>query len=142
MRIVVIAMIAVGVSMITGGCITKMGVNFGNGTAMNIRVLSSETGQEVEVAPSSFKKLPHSSGDLVVTAQSNGKLRFRRVAPFDVDRKYYSFKHSIFRPNSVTLNVMMETNMLLYVVMPGSMSVDEKVEQPKGYPKVGEKAGN
>lgn len=142
MRIVVIALIAVGVSMVTGGCTTKVGVNFGNGTTMNIRVLSSETGKEIEVAPSSFRKLPHSSGDLVVTAQSKVKLRFQRVAPFDVDRRYYSFKRSMFGPNSVTLNVMMETNMLLYVVMPGSMSVDEKVEQPQGYPKVGEKAGN
>ena len=87
-------------------------------------------------------RLPNSAGDLVVTTETNGVLQFARVAPFDVDRKYHGTRHSCFGPNSVTLNVLIETNLQLYVVMPGEKSVDAQVDQPKGYPKIGERVAD
>lgn len=128
--------------LMTIGCCTTVAVNFGNGTPTKVRVQSSETGQEIAVAAGRFKKMPHSSGDLVVTTEAGGKLKFQRVAPFDVDRKYHTIGHSIFGPNSVTLNVRLETNFQLYVVLPGHKSVEANMEQPKGYPKTGEKVAN
>ena len=125
--------------LVMTGCRTNMAVNFGNGTAGKVRVQSSQTGQEIEVAPDHFKKLPHSSGDLVVTSEGDRKVRFTNVAPFDIDRNYLSIGRSIFGPNSVTLNVKLETNMALYVVMPGKKAVDPTVEQPSGYPNAGTK---
>ena len=125
--------------VITSGCYTTIAVNFGNGTPAKLRVQSSQTGQEIEIAPNKFKKLPHSSGDLIVTTQTNEKFKFQQVAPFDVDRKYHTIGRSIFGPNSVTLNLRLETNMQVYVVIPSKKSVDESVAQPKGYPKAGEK---
>jgi hypothetical protein len=138
--------LAVGVCLplllITSGCYTTVAVNFGNGTPAKVRVQSAQTGQETEVAPDKFKRLRHSSGALVVTTQVNEKFKFQQVSPFDVDRKYHTIGNSIFGPNSVTLNLRLETNMQVYVVMPGKKSVDERVAQPKGYPKAGEKLSN
>lgn len=141
-RTILAVVLCLPLLLMTTGCYTTVAVNFGNGTTTKVRVQSSETGQEIEVAPHRFKKLPHSSGDLIVATETAGKLKFQRVAPFDVDRKYHTIGHSVFGPNSVTLNVKLETNMQLYVVMPGNKSVDAKIEQPKGYPKTGEKTGN
>jgi hypothetical protein len=105
-------------------------------------VKSSHTGQEINVPPGKFRKLPHSTGDLIVTTQTNGQFKFSWVEQFDLDDHYLVKRESIFGPGYVTLNVMLETNMQLYVVMPGEKTVDEKVQQPNGYPKIGEKIGN
>jgi hypothetical protein len=128
--------------LMTSGCYTTVTVNFGNGTSAKVRVQSSQTGQEIEVAPDKLKKLPHSSGDLIVTTEANEKFKFQEVAPFGVDRKYHTIGHNIFGPNSVALNVRLETNMQVYVVMPGKKTVDRNVAQPKGYPKTGGKFSN
>jgi hypothetical protein len=128
--------------LLTTGCYTTIAVNFGNGTETKVLVQSSVTGQEIGVAPDKFQKLPHDSGDLIITTQSNTKFKFTAVAPFDVDRKYHTIRRSIFGPNSVTLTVRLETNMQLYVVMPHEKAVAQKVQQPSGYPKIGEKMAN
>jgi len=128
--------------MLTAGCYTTVSVSLRNRTPTAIRVWSSESNREVEVAPEKFKKLPHSSGDLIVSTKNDGTLRFVQIAPFNVDRKYHTIKNTILGPNSVTLNLTLETNMQIYVVMPDRKSVDEKVEQPAGYPKVAEKLGD
>lgn len=130
---------SVALLFVTAGCYTTLNVNCGNGTAGNIRVKSAYTGQEIEIPPNRFKKLPHSSGDLVVTTQNSDKFKFPDVAPFQVADKYLSKRSNIFGPGSVTLTLRLETNMQLYVLMPGKLTVDQNVEQPKGYPKAGEK---
>jgi len=126
------------VLFVTSGCYTTLTINCGNGTPEKIRVKSDYTGQEIEVPPNRFKKLPHSSGDIEVTTRSNGKFKFADVAPFHVEDKYLLKRKSVFGPGSVTLNVMLETNMQLYVVMPGRKAVDQSEDQPKGFPKVGQ----
>ncbi len=115
---------------------TDLLVNIENGTSGTISVSSSETGKEIKIKPAGFKKLLHSSGDLILTTQSGTKFKFLHVAVFDVDEKYLSKGSSIFGPNWVTLNVMLETNMELYV-----LTQDKKVveNQPDGYPKLGQK---
>jgi hypothetical protein len=122
---------------LTPGCSTTVSVNFGNGLAKKVRVRSSESGQAVEVEPNQFGKLSNTSGDLIVSTQSGEVIKFTRVAPFDV--KYHTLGNSIFGPNSVTLKVMLETNMQLYVVKPGKLTLDTKEEQPAGYPKTGQR---
>jgi len=111
----------------------------GNGTASKLQIQSSQTGREIEVAPNRFKTLPHSSGDLVVTTRTGARFKFTSVTPFDVDSKYLSISRSIFGPNSVTLSLRIETNMDLYVLPPGKSTAADNAEQPKGYPKVGQK---
>lgn len=124
------------------GCRTDLAVNFGNGTPSTVWVASSQTGKEAEIPAGQFKKLPHSSGDLILRTTGNKKLTFRDVAPFHVDKKYLGGRDNIVGVDSVVLTVLVETNMQLYVVMPGKKTVDPNVAQPKGYPKVGERLSN
>jgi hypothetical protein len=128
--------------MVMAGCYTLSVVNFGNGTATSVRVRSSQTGQEIEVKPGAFKKLPHAGGDLIVTVPSDGRFKFSAVEPPALDETnaaYLAKRTSVFGPGKVTLRVRLETNMLLYALMPGSEAVDTKVEQPGGFPKAGQK---
>jgi hypothetical protein len=138
---VFVAVAGLSILLMTSGCYTTVAVNIRNGTDAKINVRSAETKLEVGVAPGKVKKLPHSVGDLIVDTQS-GTFRFPRVAPFDVDRKYHTIGHSLFGPNSVTLNLKVETNMQLYVVPPSKAISEDRVVQPFGYPKVGVKAGD
>jgi hypothetical protein len=138
-RPILIASIYGSVLLLMTGCYTTLVVNFGNGTSGKVSVKSAYTQQQIEVAPNQFKKLPHSSGSLTVTSETSGKFTFTNVAPFDIDRKYQRVHQNIFGPNSVTLTVKLETNMELYVVMPGRTAVDPTAPQPEGYPKVGQK---
>ena len=116
-----------------------MAVNVGNATNGKIRVKSAYTGREIEIAPAHFKKLPHTSGDLLVTTESNAKLKFPNVAPAEVGRNFWGGGDNIVGADSIVLNVLLQTNMHLYALLPGKKTVDENVEQPKGYPKVGVK---
>ena len=126
--------------MVTG-CYTLSQVNFGNGSATTVKVKSSQTGQEINVPPGKFRKLPHATGSLIVTTQTNGQFKFSCVEPPVLD-DYLVKRESLFGPGYITLNVILETNMQLYVLMPGEKIVSEKVQQPNGYPKVGEKVSN
>jgi len=132
-------LLTLGLLIVTPGCYTKLAVNFGNRTPSKVFVKSTKTGEEVEIASDRFKELPHSVGDLIVTTSSKEKFRFEDVSPMDVDQKYVSKRTSIFGPGYVTLNVSLETNMHLYVLIPGNHTVDAKVEQPKGYRKPAQK---
>ena len=127
---------------LNAGCYTSVAVNFGNGTAKNIRVQSSQSGEAVEVAPKKFKKVPHSHGDLIVTTWPQQKFKFERVAPFDVDRKYQTIRRSLLGPNSVSINVWLGTNMQLYVLMPGTDASQNRSEQPSGYPRASQEIRN
>lgn len=90
----------------------------------------------VEIKPAKFKKIPHASGGLIVFTQLTNSFTLSNVAPFDVDEKYLVRRRSIFGPNWVTLNLLIETNMELYV-----LTQDKKMvkNQPAGYPKTGKK---
>jgi hypothetical protein len=123
------------------GCYTLSQVNFGNGTATTIKVKSSQTGQEITVPPGKFGKLPHAIGDLIVTTQTNGQFKFSGVEPPVLD-DFLVKQESFFGPGYFTLNMILETNMQLYVLMPGEKAVAKNVQQPNGYPKIGEKVGN
>jgi hypothetical protein len=134
-------LLCASLAFVVTGCYTLSKVDFGNGIATAVKVKSSQTGQEINVPPGEFRKLPHATGDLIVTTQTNGQFKFSGVEPPVLD-DYLVKRKSIFGPGYVTLNVRLETNMQLYVVMPGEKTVDEKVQQPNGYPKIGEKIGN
>jgi hypothetical protein len=123
----------------TSGCCTKLAVSFGNGTPMRIRVRSSESGEEVIVAPGRFKQLANSVGDLIVTTQGGRAFAFRRVAPFETGPGYVATRSSVFGVGCVTLRVKLETNMSQYVLPPCKKSLDTHIPQPNGYPKHGEK---
>jgi hypothetical protein len=115
---------------------TDLFVNVGNQTSETISVSNSETGKEIRIRAAGFKRLLHGSGDLIVTTQSGAKFKFPDVAPFDVDEKYLKKSSSIFGPGWVTLNVMLGTNMQLYVLTRNKEAV---IPQPNGYPKSAEK---
>jgi hypothetical protein len=129
-----------GVLLLTG-CYTKLAVNFGNGTGERIRVKSAYTGEEVQIAPKKSKKIPHSSGNLIVTTSTSEKFTFPNVSLLghDMDDSYLDKRVSIFGPGYMTLNVVLETNMELYVLPPGKKGLTPDVKQPIGYPKGGER---
>ena len=125
--------------VLTSGCYTKIAVKFGNGTPAPVTVHCVENNHEVQIAPGKFKRIPNGSGDLVVTTHSGQQLRFPRIAPFDVDQSYLAVGHTFYGPNSVTLKVILRTNMELFVLMPNQATITPSIQQPVGYPKVGEK---
>ncbi|MCX6884108.1 MAG: hypothetical protein NTX27_03600 [Verrucomicrobia bacterium] len=129
-----------GVVLLTG-CYTKLAVNFGNGTGEKIRVNSAYTGQDVQIAPNKSKKIPHCSGDLIVTSSTSEKFSFPNVSLLghDMDDSYLDKRVSIFGPGYMTLNVVLETNMELHVLPPGKKGLAADVKQPSGYPKRGER---
>ena len=140
-KILVLSSAAVLPILMTG-CYTLAVVNFGNGTTARVRVMSSQTGEEIEIKPGAFKKLPHSTGDLIVEVHSRGQFKFTGVEPpaLDItDASYLAKQASPFGPGKITLRVRLETNMQLYALMPGKKTVDSKIEQPDSYPKSGEK---
>jgi hypothetical protein len=138
-RAILIASFGLALLLLGSGCRISMAVNFGNGTASKVSVTSSETGKPIEIRPGGFKKFSHSSGNLIVKTDTNQRFKFADVAPFRVDPKYTEAHGNIFGFSSVTMTVLLETNMELYVVMPGKKAVDPTVAQPSGYPKAGEK---
>jgi hypothetical protein len=121
------------------GCYTLSQVNFGNGTGASFKVKTSQTGQEINIPAGSFRKLPHAIGNLIVTTQKNGQFKFSDVVPLDLDDSYLVKRTSPFGPGYVTLNIMLKTNMDLYVLLPGKKTVDMSIPQPNGYPKTGKK---
>jgi hypothetical protein len=127
---------------VTTGCYTLLRVDFVNETATAVKVRSSHTGQEISVPSGKLRRLPHAVGDLTITTQTNGQYKFSGVAPFDVDDDYLVKRGSLFGPGYVTLTVRLETNMLLYAVVPGKKTVDHRIHQPNGYPKVGAALGH
>lgn len=131
-----VALLALG-----SGCRLLSTVNFGNGTASKVWVTSLQSGKEIEVAPARFKKLPHDGGDIVVKTEAKQQFRFADVSEFHVDPKYREARGSLFGFSSVAFTVLLQTNMQLYVLMPGKKTADENTEQPKGYPKPGQKLG-
>jgi len=129
-----------GVLFLTG-CYTKLSVNLGNGTGEKIQVKSAYTGEVVQIAPAKFKKIPHSSGDLIVTTTNSESFGFPNVSllAHDIDDSYLDKRVSIFGPGYMTLSVVLETNMELYVLAPGRKGLVPDAKQPGGYPKQGER---
>ncbi len=126
------------------GCYTNLRVNVGNGTGQKIGVRGTQTGQEVAIAPGKFGKLSHSQADLVVTTPDKTRYVFTgvRVADQAMDTRYFPPSGRGFLGLgtwSFDLNVLLQTNMDLYVLLPGQKAVDASVPQPDGYPKSGKK---
>ena len=125
------------------GCYTNAYVNFGNGTGRNISVKETQTGQELQVAPGKFRKIGHGRADLIVTTPDKARYVFSgvRVADTTMDPRYYGHGPNYFGIGtwSSYLNVLLQTNMDLYVLLPGKKTVDASVAQPEGYPKAGNK---
>lgn len=134
-----IALCCVTLFALGSGCRTNMAVNFRNGTSSKVWVSSMQSGKEIEVAPSRSSRLPHSSGDIVVKTENKQRFRFSDISAFHVDPKYRETHGSLFGFSSVAFTVLLQTNMHLYVLMPGKKTVDENTEQPKGYPRAGQK---
>jgi hypothetical protein len=119
------------------GCRTNMAVNFINGTSSKVWVTSLQSEMEIEIAPSQFRRLLHNSGDIVVRTEDE-QFRFSDISAFYVDPQYREARGSLFGFSSVTLTVLLETNMHIYVLMPGVKTLDENTGQPDGYPKSGQ----
>jgi hypothetical protein len=123
------------------GCYTQSRVNFGNNSGSAVRVQSSQTGQEINVPAGKFRRFPHGYGDLIISTQANERFKFSGIVPFVLD-DYVEKKESFFGPGYVTLNMMIESNMDLYVLRAGKRAIDKSVPQPAGYPKPGIKMPN
>ena len=127
------------------GCHTMARVNVGNGTAYKIKVTSSQTKQEIEVAPGQFKIIPHATGDIIVATQFNENLRYCCIEPPSIDLiapNYLDKKGRLFGPGRITFKVRIEKNMILYAILPSDKIVNAKNVQPVGYPKVGQPVGD
>jgi len=123
------------------GCVTNLYVNFGNGTGQKIGVKDTQTGQEVQIAPGKFRKVSHDQADLIVTTPDKTRYLFTGVKVVDrsTDQRYYDHNTGPFGTWSIELNVLLQTNMDLYVLLPSKKIVDASVPQPDGYPKAGKK---
>lgn len=133
--------------LIQTGCYTNLYVNFGNATGQKIGVRDVQTGQEVQIAPGKFRKISHSQADLVVTTPDKTRYVFSGVKVADpaMDTRYFPpSNRGIFGLGtwSFDINVLLQTNMDHYVLLPGKKAVDESVPQPAGYPKAGVKMPN
>jgi hypothetical protein len=126
--------------LLTSGCITYISVNVGNGTKTPIVVQSAYAVKKFTIRPGHFEKLPQDGGDLLVTvpAAAAQRLVYRNVAPYDVDQKYLAVRsfYGLLGPNWVTLNVILQTNLELYVLNYNKKALES---QPNGYPKIGER---
>ena len=134
-------------SLFLTGCYTNLYVNFGNGTGQKIGVRDVQTGQEVQIAPGKFRKISHAQADIVVTTPDKTRYVFSGVKVADpaMDTKYFPpSNRGIFGLGtwSFDINVLLQTNMDVYVLLPGKKAVDESVPQPAGYPKAATKMPN
>jgi hypothetical protein len=144
-RSVVVACWCISLILCGTGCYTLSTLNVRNGTSSKLKVKSSQTGEEIEIAPGNSGKLPHAAGDIVVSTESDGQFRFPAIDPPALDAagsKYLKKSKSIFGPGYLTLNLLLTTNMQLYALAPGTKTLDPNVEQPSGYPKFGERLGS
>jgi hypothetical protein len=140
----ILPVVAVLALLFQTGCYTNLRVNFGNGTGQKIGVKDTQTGQEVQIAPGKFRKIGHSQADLVVTTPDRTRYVFTgvRVADHAMDTRYFPPSSRGFLGLgswSFDLNVLLQTNMDLYVLLPGKKMVDASVPQPDSYPKAGKK---
>jgi hypothetical protein len=118
------------------GCYSKKVVNFGNGTDSKIRVVSLNSGKEVEIAPSRFKNLPHGDGNLWVKTESDKQILFTDISFWNLPRPYYQ-GHGRIYGRLIIYTVRLEPDMQLYLAKPGARTVDKSM-QPAGYPKAGQ----
>jgi hypothetical protein len=138
------SVVALCALLLQTGCVTNLYVNFGNGTGQTISVKDTQTGQEVQIAPSKFRKVSHDQADLIVTTPDKTRYLFSGVKVVDqaIDQRYYDHSTGLFGTWHIDLNVLLQTNMDLYVLLPGMKAVDASVPQPDGYPKGGKKTTN
>jgi hypothetical protein len=124
------------------GCYTELALNIRNGTSGKVLVKSAYTGQDISIERGRAKRLPHSSGDILVTTKTAGSFRFHDVSllAHDIPDRFLQKGSSIFGPGYLTLNVLLATNMDIYVLMPGQKTSAAPGEQPRGYPIRGERA--
>lgn len=142
---IVIAFFAVSLALLTNGCYTVSVVEFGNATSTTLRVRSLHTGEQIEVEPKAFKKLPHASGDLIVELPGHATYKFSSVEPPGLDitnAAYLAKRTSLFGPGKIIFRVKLDTNLLLYALLPGKSAIDQTIPQPYGYPKAGETISN
>jgi hypothetical protein len=123
------------------GCVTNLYVNFGNGTGQKISVKDTQTGREVQIAPGKFRKVSHDKADLIVTTFDKTRYQFSGIKVVDqaIDQMYYDHSTGIFGTWHIDINVLLQTNMDVYALLPGKKAVDASVTQPDGYPKLGKK---
>jgi hypothetical protein len=135
------SMVALCALLLQTGCCTNLYVNFGNDTGQKITVTDTQTGQEVQIASGKFRKVSHDQADLIVTVPDKTRYLFSGVKVVDraIDQRYYDRSTRPFGTWHIDLNVLLQTNMELYVLLPGKKTVDASVPQPDGYPKAGMK---
>jgi len=129
------------------GCYTNLYVNLGNGTGQKISIKDTQTGQEAQIAPGKFRKISHAQADLVVTTPDKTHYVFSGVKVVDpaMDTRYFPPSSRGFLGLGTwhfDLSVLLQTNMDVYVLLPGKKAVDQSVPQPAGYPKAGVKMPN
>jgi hypothetical protein len=137
----ILPVVAVLALLFQTGCYTNLRVSFGNGTGQKIGVKDTQTGQEVQIAPGKFRKVSHDQADLIVTTPDKTRYQFAGVKVVDsaMDQKYYGHNSGLFGTWHIDLNILLQTNMNLYVLLPGKKTVDASIPQPEGYPKSGKK---
>lgn len=126
--------------VLSAGCRTSIVLNVENGTNSKVSVRTSSTGKSIEIAPRHKKKVPSETPDLLVTAEGQGEFRFIDVTPIHVESKFSEGHGGFWGSSSMTLNIYLNTNMQVFVLMPGKKSVNTS-DQPSGYPKTGQKIG-
>lgn len=137
----VFSAVALCALLLQTGCYTNLYVNFGNGTGQKISVKDAQTGHEVQIAPGKFRKVSHDQADLIVSTPDKTRYQFAGVKVVDqaIDQRYYAHNSGLFGTWHIDLNVLLQTNMDLYVLLPGKKAVYASVPQPEGYPKAGKK---
>ena len=137
----ILPVVAVLALLFQTGCYTNLRVSFGNGTGQKIAVKDAQTGQEVQIAPGKFREGWSQPGRPHCNDARQNALRIHRgqIAHPAMDQKYYDPKKGVLGAWSFDLNVLLQTNMDLYVLLPGKKTVDANVPQPNGYPRPGKK---
>jgi len=135
-----------------GGCIIcgcvliKPYLNFRNSTGQTIAILQKGPIPAFEIAPHKSAKVPFGERtNLTVTVRDRGTYEFERVdiISSDITEPYYDArKHSFLGLSSQVeydLNLLLTTNLELYVLLPGKTNIDPSIPQPAGYPKTARK---
>ena len=114
------------------GCVYCQ-IKIKNATDGTIRIKTTHTREPVVIRAGNSKAFGHASGDLLV--ESNGKtLKFEDVG---VCGKSPPYSHGGFVFNWRCAHFLIDKNLQIYALHPGEKTVNLKIAQPQGYPKVG-----
>jgi hypothetical protein len=118
------------------GCHTYVAMDFHNGSNQKITVRESLTGETHELSPNEFAAIGHSHAPIIVTGTNGVAFQYDDVNVAD-PAFYPRYRNVSTLGTRLDINVLLSTNLELYILLPGRDSVDSSVSQPEGYPKKG-----